>query len=174
MKQPPSKQSKTCSIAGKARILGKNLAEVIVAHNWSATYPGINGIQQRTILLVLPEIVLAPRNMVADLPDTPPSDGMDTEERIEGCWHEASAISRRIISGRYQCATNTGKTITYRRILNTGEIRFEGKTVVILVIIAAGQRAGEEDRCWVQLRITVGPYWLIGNAVKAGIARGAS
>src|SRR5947209_12254337 len=76
--------------SGWTRIRGKHLPEIVVASGWSSSHICVSDIQQRTVLLVLMEVIGASRLMVAYSPDTALAAIADAEEWVEGGRLEAS------------------------------------------------------------------------------------
>src|SRR6266853_996406 len=89
----------THQVLGSARVRREHLPEVVVARGRLATKARIGDIQQRSILLVLTEVIRAAWWVVADYPGTSSYCITGAEERVEGS-RLRPATRRRIISTR--------------------------------------------------------------------------
>ena len=119
-------------------------------------------------MLVLTEVILASRDVVADLPDALPSLVSNAEEWVEGGW---STIIR-IWNQRAAIASDSIAEVRARASANGLYARqacLEGHAAVSHTVSLTHQGAGEEDRGWVQRRVAIGPYRLVGNAVEASV-----
>ena len=72
-------------VLSQTGVFCQDIAEIVVPCSWcaTATKRQVVQIQQSAILSVLTEVILAPWNAATFLPDTFPSLGSDTEERVE-------------------------------------------------------------------------------------------
>jgi hypothetical protein len=169
-----SLKSSFFSQSGLARIRGKHLPEVIVASGRSSTRVSVGNIQQRTVLLVLMEVIGASRLMVAQPPEAALAAIADAVERVEGSRLEASTTNSRIIGTRYQCAAYTCETITDSRVLNAGQVCLEGEPLIVNVVTTTSKRAAEFDGCWMKSGVTIRPDGLVGSTVKTGVGKSTS
>src|SRR5438477_10735603 len=99
------------SIAG---VMIKDLAEVLVRiERPSTATKGQEALrQERTIFLVLVEVIRVARNVVAYLPDTLSSNIASAVERIEGCRYTGNRFRcRTIVSRRDQRTVSTGEHV---------------------------------------------------------------
>ena len=150
------------------------MPEVVVASGWSSSHICVSDIQQRTVLLVLMEVIGASRLMVAYSPDTALAAIADAEEWVEGGRLEASTTNSRIIGTRYQGTAYTCEAITDSRVLNARQVCLEGEPLIVNVVTTAGQRAAKPDWGWMKSSVTIRPDGLIGSTVKAGVGKSTS
>ena len=54
-------------------------------------------------------------------------------------------------------------------VVDARQACLEGHAAVSHTVSLTHQGAGEEDRGWVQRRVAIGPYRLVGNAVEASV-----
>jgi len=145
------------------------LPEIVVASGWSSSHICVSDIQQRTVLLVLIEVIGASRLMVAQSPHAALAALADAEEWVESSGFEAGTTNSRIIGTWYQGTAYTCEAITDSRVLNAGQICLEGEPLVVNVVPTTGQGAAEFDGCWMKSGVTIRPDGLVGSTVKAGV-----
>ena len=145
------------------------MPEIVVASGWSSARIGIRDIQQRTVLLVLMEVIGASRLMVAYSPDTARAAIADAEEWVESSGFEATTTNSRIIGARYQCAAYTCKAVTDSRVLNARQVCLEGEPLVVNVVPTTSERAAEFDGRWMKSGVTIRPDGQVGSTIKAGV-----
>src|SRR5690348_3770127 len=128
------------------------MAEVKVASSWQATTTEQVriGVEQRPVLTILAEVVLSARNVIADLPDTPPTRIPCAVERVEGNGHA-------IICLRQQGTAYSGINIALSCGFNCGCVCLESHPAIVDGICWTGERAAELHGCWMQPGVPVGP-----------------
>ena len=112
-----------------AGVLGKDLAEVHVDCRGPSTNSGVRQSQELSVLGILAEVILASRNVVAELPDAVASNNASAVERVEGsrctiigCWYQRATSSGAFVAGRF-CGR---------------QVCFESCTVVLHIVILPG------------------------------------
>ena len=133
----PFYKLKVTLVIGRTGVFRKDLAEVVVARCRHSTQSSVRDIQQGAIFLVLPEVVLAARNVVALLPDAITIEVGDAVERIEdGRLRQTTWAG--IIGRRYQSTALTSEAVADRRIFDARQVCFESGTAIVDVVIRTG------------------------------------
>jgi len=121
-------------VIGRTRVFRKDLAEVVVPCSRPSTQSSVRDIQQGAIFLVLPEVILAARDVVAQLPDATTIEIGDAEERVEdGRLRQTTWAG--IDGRRYQSTALTSEAIADCWILDARQVCFESKPTIVDVVI---------------------------------------
>ena len=112
------------------------MPEVIVSRGRRSAYVRVGQVQQRTVLLVLTEVIGTGWLMVAQPPQASLISIANAKEWVESSGLVATTTNSRIIGTRYQRAAYTREAITDSWILNAGQICLEGEPLVVNVVTA--------------------------------------
>ena len=144
-------------------MLRKLLNRTVVA---AATAEGeIGRREQRAVLSVAAEVRGLARSVVAELPAAGAADGA-REERVE----LRPGLPLSVV--RYQRASRPGACGC--RWARPRQVRLERQSGVRLVEVAAGARAGEQERRRVERGVPVRPDRCVGQAVEPGVGLGTA
>src|SRR6266487_4524967 len=128
------------------------------------------GLNQRSILAILMEIVTTARDMIAKLPYAVTTDNTSAEERVKvsGYTWRCTIRPKAVISYWNQRASDTAKDVTgtgdYK--LQERQVRFKGTPAVVHIVPLTRQRTTEDDRGRMKLGVSIRPARLVGLAVK--------
>ena len=150
------------------------MPEVVVPCGRRSAQPRVGYVQQRTVLLVLMEVIDTGWLMVAQPPQASLTSIANAKEWVESSRLKACPRKTGIICRRDQCATNPCEAIADSRILDAGQVRLERHAAVLDIVASPSQRATKLNRRRAQRGIAIRPERLVGNTVKASIGSLAS